>query len=117
MDATRAKVLRRAGGYCERCGQSVANTPASVHHRRPRGMGGAKTPDIHTAANQVLLCGSGTTGCHGEIESNRERAIDEGWLVPRRDPRQPIDVPVYISGDWYWVTDSALLPAELDPPF
>ena len=86
MDATRAKVLRRAGGYCERCGHYIANTPASVHHRRPRGMGGAKTPDIHSAANQVLLCGSGTTGCHGEIESNREQRYRRRLASPTPRP-------------------------------
>lgn len=115
-EGVRATVLRRSGGCCERCGRSVVNVPASVHHRRPRGMGGAKTADVHGVANLVLLCGLGTTGCHGEIESHREQAIEHGWLVPRRDPRDPADVPVYIAGSWYSV-GSVISPINLSPPF
>lgn len=45
-------------------------------------MGGSKLR--HTLANVVLLCGSATTpgGCHFEVESHREQAELDGWLVP-----------------------------------
>ena len=110
MDATRQAVLLRANGHCERCGRSVANIPASVHHRRPRGMGGTSDDAVHSATNCVLLCGSGTTGCHGYIESNRAEAAEHGWLVLRRDPRHPADVPVFAGGGWWFVTAEHFVP-------
>lgn len=110
-------VRLRANGHCERCGRSTVNYPASIHHRRPRGMGGTSDPGINTAENCVLLCGTGTTGCHGIVESHREIAIEEGWLLPRRDPRDPADAPVFAEGAWYLVTADALVPVDLNPPF
>jgi hypothetical protein len=95
-------VRLRAGGRCERCGVSLLNVPASVHHRRPRGMGGAKNLD--TVANLVVLCGSGTTGCHGWVESHRAEAIAQGWLVPRREARTPEEVPVEVYGQLFRVS-------------
>ena len=56
--------------------------PASIHHRKPRKMGGTRRPDINFLPNLVLLCGTGTTGCHGWIEANRKAAKATGWLVP-----------------------------------
>jgi len=114
---TRATVLIRSQGCCERCGRSLANIPASVHHRRPRGMGGTRDPEIDAPENQVALCGSGVSGCHGWVESHREQAIEHGWLVPRRDPRHPRDVPVFIAGGWYRVEARLIVPVDLTPPF
>jgi len=108
----RDEVRLRANGHCERCERSIANYPASIHHRRPRGMGGSIPDGIDSSENCVLLCGSGTTGCHGWVEHNRAVATDQGWLVPRRDPRDPADVPVYIGGVWYRVTPEAIEPAD-----
>jgi len=61
-------------------------------------MGGTVDPDVDLPSNIGLLCGSGTTGCHGWVERNRTAAEAEGWLVPRRDPRRPADVPVCRRG-------------------
>jgi hypothetical protein len=58
----------------------------SIHHRRPRGMGGTDRPDTHTLPNLMLLCGSGTIGCHGFIESHRQVALDRGYLLPKEGP-------------------------------
>ncbi|WGL50661.1 hypothetical protein P5P86_11870 [Nocardioides sp. BP30] len=57
-------------------------------------MGGTSRPETNGAANLLLLCGSGTSGCHGRIESNRAEAYDQGWLVSQRD--DPREVPVSI---------------------
>ena len=38
------KVRTRDGHYCVRCGSSILNTPSSIHHRKPRGMGGTNNP-------------------------------------------------------------------------
>lgn len=107
----RETVRRRSGGMCERCGRPGSN----IHHRRPRGMGGTTSPEDPT--NLVMLCGSGTTGCHGWVESYRQLAWEQGWLVPRRDPREPRDVPVYIIGEWWVLTGDKWEPTDLDPPF
>lgn len=76
-------VDERDGWVCQRCGKPISGGPYSRHHRDPRGMGGSKAAP-HTMANLVLLCGSATTpgGCHAEVESHREQAELDGWLVP-----------------------------------
>ena len=55
-------------------------------------MGGTKDPKIHSPANIIFLCGSGTTGCHGWIEGNRTAAYHLGLLVYRAD--DPATIPV-----------------------
>ncbi len=84
---SRKLVWARAGGSCERCGRTIALTHRdySFHHRRPRGMGGSRTAGTHLPSNLLLLCGSGTTGCHGEVESKRVESFFEGWLVHQGD--------------------------------
>lgn len=87
---TVAAVKNRAGHKCERCGTVDAEF-WSLHHRRPRGMGGSKNPALNMPSNILLLCGSGTTGCHGWVESNREEAYGSGllvrmWQIPRDTP-------------------------------
>ncbi|MFC6938198.1 hypothetical protein ACFQHO_53270 [Actinomadura yumaensis] len=47
--------------------------------------------------NLVLVCGSGTTGCHGRIEGNRAWAESLGYLV-RRGVAGPGEVPVWVAG-------------------
>lgn len=72
-------VKLRAGGRCERCAGPVP-TDAEVHHRIPRGMGGSRNdPRINLASNLVVLCGK----CHRWIESYRDAARADGWLVLR----------------------------------
>jgi len=75
-DTLRDDVLDRDERTCQRCGLGLEGQRYSLHHRRRRQVGG------HSMANLVSLCGSGTTGCHGEVESYRTIAIGEGWLVP-----------------------------------
>ncbi|MCX5070847.1 hypothetical protein OOJ91_33925 [Micromonospora lupini] len=87
------QLLVRSGGNCE------ARTPwclaehgtgslvrlsrerVSIHHRRPRGMGGTRRADAHALHNLMLLCGTGVTGCHGWTESERTAARQRGLLV------------------------------------
>lgn len=54
----------------------------SMHHRKPRGMGGTSDPRVASIANALTVCGSGTTGCHGLIERDREEALRLGLLIP-----------------------------------
>lgn len=80
------KVIARDIGACARCGRHVAHLERSlawsIHHRRPRGAGGTSLAWVNEAANQIILCGSGTTGCHGWVESRRAEARMAGFLVP-----------------------------------
>ena len=80
-ERVRNTVAERAGYCCERCGRQLHDGDAwtqthSFHHRLPRGRGGR-----NTVSNLVLLCGSGVTGCHGQVEDQRAAAYDSGWLV------------------------------------
>jgi HNH endonuclease len=70
-------VLRRDGYQCQRCGARVdGSASSSCHHRKLKGRGGPDTPE-----NRVMLCGSGTTGCHGWVHANPREARLHGWLV------------------------------------
>ena len=111
--AQRLTVIERALGHCEICGNLVFAydagrwlmlTPYSIHHRAARGMGGRRVEWINSPANLLLLCGSGTTGCHGHVEANRTEAYRNGWLV--RASADPAAVPVLLEGgDWCLLTD------------
>ncbi len=97
-DATRALVLDRAGLGCEVCGAQLYAldvgwlAPHSFHHRRPRAMGGTTRSETNSPANLLLLCGTGTTGCHGWVETNRYQALAVGYLVGQN--HEPVDVVV-----------------------
>jgi 5-methylcytosine-specific restriction protein A len=97
----RLLLLNRANYACERCGQRLQQ--ASVHHRRPRRMGGSKAPDTNMAQNLLVICGTGTTGCHGEIESNRHAALADGYLLYARD--NPLEHPVNLHDGWWWLAE------------
>jgi len=101
----RAQVLSRASYKCERCGIPLSQGfYYSLHHRTPRGMGGTKAERLNLPSNLVAICGSGTTGCHGFIESNRVMADDEGWLVSRYE--ESAEIPLFIYGvGWRYLTD------------
>jgi hypothetical protein len=99
----RDAVYDRAGFRCEVCGAAGAYT-YSLHHRRPRGMGGSRAEDTDQPPNLLLICGSGTTGCHGRIESYRENARDLGLLL--RPWQDPAETPVLVRGRWVHLTPS-----------
>jgi hypothetical protein len=80
----------RDNGSCARCGVRLSGF-YSLHHRKPRGMGGTKDPRSDDPRNLIHLCGSGTTGCHGLIESNRHQGYETGWLLRSLDH---LDVPL-----------------------
>lgn len=81
-------LIHRSGGRCEVAIESICEGAATnVHHRKPRGQGGR-----NVMRNLLHLCGSGTTGCHGYIEHNRDVSYTNGWLV--RQQQAPGQVPV-----------------------
>lgn len=87
---TSAKVIvwTRADGHCEVCGLVVPFLGDwSAHHRLPGQMGGESDLAAYWHPSRLLVaCGSGTTGCHGRIESRREWAEARGYLVRRPSP-------------------------------
>jgi 5-methylcytosine-specific restriction enzyme A len=96
---TRAVVLARADGRCERCGKFPDTY--SLHHRRPRGMGGVsgdRAEVTNSPANLIVLCGSATSAgdCHPWVESNRLAANELGLLLfQHQDPRtEPVTLHV-----------------------
>jgi hypothetical protein len=58
---------------CEMCGKPYAN---NAHHRRGKGQQG-----LDVLSNLMLLCGSGTTGCHGLVTVNPAMAYRNGWSI------------------------------------
>jgi len=69
----RRLVRERSGGICEVCGEQRAT---NFQHRKNRSQGGR-----WSAANGLDVCGSGTTGCHGDIHSSPTKAYAAGWSV------------------------------------
>lgn len=98
--AVRDTIAHRDQWRCVRCGADITIGPASVQHRRPRGMGGTRDPLVSAPSNGILLCGTGTTGCHGWVETHREAAHEQGWSIPWWT--NPLAVPVtYWDGRQY----------------
>lgn len=100
----RMLVIGRSGFRCERCGKRLGEGEhVSVHHRTPRGMGGSHDERLNLMSNLMALCGSGTTGCHGWIESNRDEARENGWLVSRND--NPAEIKVTVIGECVYLNN------------
>ena len=91
---TRSLVKERDHYLCARCGISVYGIRTSIHHRRNRGEGGSGDPAINSPANLLLVCGTGTTGCHGWIGGNPTEAGQYGFVVSLNSDEDPADVPV-----------------------
>lgn len=101
----RELVFQRDMWRCIICGREVGAMPASIHHRKPRGMGGTKDPSVNKPSNLIVLCGTGTTGCHGRVEGDRAHAREEGWLISQW--ADPVEVPIrYSDGNMYYLTDT-----------
>lgn len=67
--------IARDGHACLRCGRTLYNTRASVHHRKKR-----RFQDADRVENLALMCGTGTTGCHGWCHREVEQARAAGWV-------------------------------------
>jgi len=95
----------RDGHSCRRCGRPLWEEDFSRHHRIPRGAGGSALVD--RASNIVKVCGSGTTGCHGWIESRREDAERLGWILPKLNPDiDPENEPLFTIDGWMLLDDT-----------
>lgn len=72
---------------CEICGKPGNN----AHHRKNKSQGG-----LDVLSNLMLLCGSGTTGCHGWVTVNPHKSRHNGWTVLRH--QEPEQIPVRRRG-------------------
>ena len=94
----------------------------SAHHRKPRGAGGvfgAAAELIRSAANCLILCGSGTTGCHGWVEKNRALALEMGLLISRLgvgDEFDPDRVRVQRRDKTWWLLTRSGRAVEVEGP-
>jgi hypothetical protein len=76
-----AVVTERDGELCQKCLRARGD---NRDHRLNRSQGGRTEP-----SNLQLLCGSGTTGCHGLVTHDLAEALRDGWRVPSwGDPRE-----------------------------
>lgn len=93
-------VDNREGHRCLKCGRHMIDPPVggfSRHHRMRRRDGG------NSYENLVLVCGSGSTGCHGELHSKPRQAISLGLILPANfaPPLDPAIFPVRThTGHW-----------------
>ena len=100
-EAANQLLLVRSRGACEMCGVDLCanQRPVSRHHRQRRRDGGDRL------SNLMLLCGTGTTGCHGKVTANPEWATNpmNGWIVPTSF--DPADIPVRLADGWLYYLD------------
>lgn len=105
-------VRERDDDCCVRCGRPG---PLTTQHRVARGMGGTRRPWINSPENLITLCGSGTTGCHGQVEASPHEAVIYGWRVPSW-AGDPGSVSVrYWTGDWFMLRPDGSRRAVLEP--
>lgn len=111
MNPTKARKLltRRSGGRCEICGRRPAT---NAQHRKNRSQGGS-----WDLSNLIHVCGSGTTGCHGDIHARPETSYANGWSV--RQALKPSAIPAWLMGDYgrvyMWLHDDGTK-SEVDMP-
>ena len=106
----RREVIARDHSLCGWCGLYVDTRSDwySLQHRRARAAGGSKRLDTNLHGNLVLMCGTGTTGCHGYVEDHPLEAMTRGFNIPGNwtDPAlAPALVPIQIvrHGHLVWV--------------
>lgn len=87
-----------------------------MHHRLKRSHGGGWAP-----SNIVHLCGDGTSGCHGWIETHPLWAHEQGLWLMAGDERPEL-APAHLRWEnlrsWFVLTDEGILEwatAEWEP--
>lgn len=101
-DPTRPTVLlvRTRDKGCVVCGSHWSPT---TQHRNSRGMGGTLSDAINRPSNLIVLCGSGTTGCHGWVEDHPMFSREAGWALRSTD--NPLEHPVLYLDGWFYLDD------------
>ena len=109
LTARNEKIDAREKQRCARCGV-VIWSGGSRHHRKFKSRRGGDE-----VSNGVLLCGSGTTGCHGWAHANPTSARMVGLALKETD--NPLLVPVVghaVYGCDVWLDDAGN--ASVTPP-
>jgi len=102
----REHIKNRAHGACEVCGFRIGYS-AQIHHRKPRGMGGTKSEASGSISNGLYVHAK----CHTVIESNREKAMSDGFLMYQND--EPENVPVKLWYGWHYLNgDGTVTPYQ-----
>lgn len=89
------KIDSRDQQRCARCGEFITNN-GSRHHRKFKSRGGGDE-----VSNGILLCGSGTTGCHGWVHANPGAAARVGFAVWKHESPRLVPVMHAIHGRVY----------------
>lgn len=113
----RQTIIDRDHMACVRCGRAVdaGSFGYSLQHRDNRGMGGTRDERINLPANGIVLCGSGTTECHGWVEDHETEAARCGWVV--LSWADPETVPVLThTGAWVLLSNKGTAWPTSEPP-
>jgi hypothetical protein len=75
-------------------------------------MGGSKDSTLHLPANLIVLCGTGTSGCHGWVEANRSEARKLGLLIQKVESAE--EIPFQDKSQVWWRIDNNGQKTRLD---
>lgn len=89
-EQVKAQARLRDKNQCVRCRRAGSNL--DVHHRLPKGIGGAQSRVAYGMANLVTLCRS----CHEWAHAHPVDALRDGFVVARHD--EPADVAIVSRG-------------------
>ena len=105
--AVRRQVIARDLSKCQYCGRHVRveNGWYSLQHRRARGMGGTRSEVANLPANLLLVCGTGTTECHGLIEAQPIQAAARGFRIAAGADPTKIPYMDEQGAEWYLTND------------
>lgn len=119
---TRRAAWHRAGGHCEITGMPLGDPDGSTwecHHRRNKGMGGTRRPDVDALYNLLALSRSIHNGGPQSVHGRRRWSEERGYLIPKHVDNPEL-WPVWLLGRrWVLLTpsgDYAALPAGMDRP-
>ena len=76
-------------------------------------MGGSRRSDTNLASNLIVLCGSGTDGCHGYMESHRQEALELGYIL--RQGENPAEEVVHLRYGKVYLRDDFSIDKTLLP--
>ena len=111
--AIRRQVIARDLSTCQWCGRYVRTESGwySLQHRRARGMGGSRDVATNQPANLVLVCGTGTTECHGQIEQAPAQALARGFRISSSATPARVPYMDWTGREWLLTNDGEKVPA------
>lgn len=101
LSAQREPLWRRCGGLCEVSGRPLDYDTFDMHHRRNKGMGGTRRPDVDELWNLLALDPQVHNGGPGSVHGRREWSHLRGYLVPKATAEHELaQWPVIVRGRW-----------------